>query len=499
MEPSRAPVLRLCLGLIDLASRLVPAAQRPGWRQEWEAELLHRWDWMERQRRVGPRQQADLVRRVMGALPDAAWLRRQLTLDADVVHDIRHGIRLLRRESGFAGAAVAVLALGLASTTAIFTLVDTLLLRRLPYPDPDRIVMAWQSNPRERLEKDEVAPANFLDWRERSRSFEVLAAAIPFSYDYTGGDVPEVFFAAQVTEDFFRALGVRPALGRAFLREEHQKGREKVAVISDGLWRRRFAADPSLVGRTIPLENEAYTVVGVLPAEFDPGLLPSSGIRELWTPHVQAEHERRIRGTGWWNVVGRLKPEVSLAQAREEMRTVAAVMASEHPRTNSNVTATLQLFRDHLTAGVRPALHLLAGAVALVLLIAWANVAGLLLARGTRREREMAVRASLGAGQGRLVRQLLAENALIAILGCAVGLALASWGVGAIVSLSPINVPRLHQVQLDGRVFGFAALITVLTTLGCGMLPALRLSRPRLGKSLREGARTARRRPPARA
>ncbi len=482
-------VLRTCLALLRVASRLVPRHQREGWLAEWRAEVLHRWGRLEARQQLGPRQQAEIARRVMGALPDAVWLRRQLTLDADLVHDLRHGLRGLHRGGGPALAAASVLALGLGAATAVFGVADALLLRPLPYREPERIVTLWQTHAKRPGLLEEVAPANFLDWRERLRSFEQVAAANPWAYDYTGGAEPEVFFAIRVSEGFLEALGTTPQLGRGFLREEYRAGRENVALLAHGLWQRRFGGDPGIVGRSIPLDGASYTVVGVLPADFEPGLLPTSGERGLLTPHVVEEHERQVRGSAWWNVVARRKSGVTKEQAQQDLDGVARQLALEYPRTNTDSGVRAVPLAEHLTAGVREALWLLLGAVALLLLITWSNVAGLLLARGAAREGELVVRASLGASRGRLVRQLVAENLLVAVLGCGIGIALASAGMDAIVALSPVDVPRLGQVGLSGRVLAFALLLSLVSALACGWAPALRFSRQRPGGALRAASR----------
>ncbi len=492
MSAVRPPlVVRVCLRFLRLAGRLVPPSRREAWRNEWEAEVLHRWHWLESRRELGPRSQADLARRVLGALPDAAWLRRQLTADAEHVHDLRHGVRRLRRDAAFALGVAGILGLGIGGATAIFGVVDALLLRPLPYHEPERVLTLWQTRLGGAADRDEVAPANFVDWRERARSFEALAAAVPHSYDYTAGGEPEVFYAIQVTEGFFEALGVRPRLGRTFRPEEHQAGREKVALLTHGLWQRRFGGDPGLVGRTIPLENEPYQVLGILPQEFDPGLHPTSGARGLWTPHVVEEHARRTRGSTWWNVVARLQPGTTLAQAQAEMDAIARGLAREHPRTNTDSGIEIVPLPEHLTSGVRPALGLLVGAVAVLVLVTWTNVAGLLLARGVERERELAIRSSLGAGSGRLLRQLLTETALLALIGGMLGLLLAHAGMAAIVALSPADVPRIGQLRLDSRGIAFALLLVLSTALACGGVPAWRFSRPRLEPFLRAGSATA--------
>jgi putative ABC transport system permease protein len=479
-------VLRGCLALLRALSALVPRHEREAWLDEWSAEVVHRWRALEAREALGPREQAHLARRVMGALPDAVWLRRQLTSDADLVHDLRHGLRVLRRDFGASLAAAAVLGLGIGASTAVFGVADALLLRPLPYRDADRIVTLWQTHAARPGQLDEVAPANFLDWRDRLRRFEHVAAANPWAYDLTGGAEPEVVFAIRVSEGFLEALGTTPFLGRGFRPEEYAAGREQVALLAYGLWQRRFGGDPGIVGRTIPLDGAAYTVIGVLSADFEPGLLPTAGERGVFTPHVFEEHDRQVRSTGWWNVVARRKAGVSADEAQQELDLVAASLAAEHPRTNARTGIRALPLAEHLTAGVRKPLLLLLGAVGLVLLVTWSNVAGLLLARGASRGGELEVRASLGATRRRLLRQLVAENAIVAFAGAALGILLAGWGMDAIVALSPVDVPRLGQVQLGGRVLGFAIVLALLSTLACGLLPALRFSALHGGAALRE-------------
>ncbi|HET8647714.1 MAG TPA: ABC transporter permease [Vicinamibacteria bacterium] len=484
---TRPPLtLRLCRRLLAVASWILPRAQRAEWRQEWEAEVLHRWlngAGLQAATRLG------LLRRVMGALPDAAWMRRQLTADADAVRDLRHALRLLHRRRGFALAVVAVLALGVGATTALFALIDALLLRPLPYAESERLMTLWESNPRAGEEPDDVAPGDFFDWQQRSTRFQGMAAAVPFAYDYTGGSAPEVFFAVRVTEGFFRTMGVVPLLGRDFLPEEHVAGRENVVLLDHAFWKRRFGGDPRIVGTLLPLEGLPYTVVGVLPPGFEPGLLPTAGPRGIWTPHVVAEHERRTRGSAWWAAVARLKPGVTREAAQSEMDAIAAVLAGEHPRTNQGVKVLVIPFAEHLTGSVRAPLRLLAGAAALVLLLAAANVVGLLLARGAERERELAVRAALGAGRLRLVRQLLAETLLLGALACAAGVLLARWAIASLVALTPVDVPRLGTVALDARALAFAGAVALLTTVACGLAAALVASRPAARGTLRDPGR----------
>jgi putative ABC transport system permease protein len=466
-----------CLLVVRLFSALVPAAARRDWREEWEAEVRHRWITLEQRRHLDWRTRMDLFRRSLGALPDAAWLRRQFTADADLVHDARHGLRVLRKSPAFALSAIGILGLGIGGTVAIVALLDTLIFRPLPYEDADRVVTIWQ-RPAATGVREDVAPANFLDWSERARTFERMAAAIPYSHDYTGGDEPEVFFGATVTEGFFETLGVRPVLGRTFLPEEHRRGGQPAVLLTHGLWLRRFAGDPTIVNQAISLDGRPYTVVGVLPRDFAPQMFQRPGELGVWTARVAQDSDRQIRGSAWWAVVARLRPGVSVAEANAEMETIAAALAVEHPRTNRGSSAAVIPLREHLMGDVKLPLLIMLGAVLLVLLIGCANIASLLLARGLEREREFAIRAALGAGRARLVRQLVAESLLLSAIAAAAGVVVARWALAAIVALAPSGIARLHDAAIDGRILLFALALTTLTAMAFGVLPAMQFSRP---------------------
>jgi putative ABC transport system permease protein len=478
MSKRRDPTaLRLCLTLVRLFGAIVPGRWRADWQAEWEAEVRHRWESLDRRHRLDWRAQMDLVRRAFGAFPDAAWLRRQFTSDADIVHDVRHGVRTLRQSPAFTLAAVAILALGMGGTVSIASMLDTLIFRPLPYEDADSIVTVWQRHAARGGVREDVAPANFLDWRDRATSFTALAAAIPYSYDYTGGGEPEVFFGAQVTEGFWDALGIRPILGRTFMPEEHVRGARRVVVISHGLWQRKFGGDRAILNRAISFDGIPFTVVGVLPSEFAPQLLPRPGELGVWTPKVIQEHEPRVRASAWWNVVGRVKPGLTIEQAQAEMDAISRELGREHPRTNDGLSVLLVPMREHLMGGLRLPLLLMLGAVVLVLGIGCINVASLLFARGIQREREFAIRSALGAGRGRLVRQLVAESLLLSAVAAAAGVALAHWGLRLIVALAPGGVLRLRDAAVDGRMLAFAVVITIVTALAFGLIPALQFSR----------------------
>jgi putative ABC transport system permease protein len=479
--------LTTALWLIAVASILVPRAERADWRREWEAELEHRWGSLDRSRQLSWRTSMDLIRRAFGALPDAAWIRRQFTADADLVHDIRHTARLLAKTPGVTAIALLVFAIGIGATTAIASLADTLLVRPLPLPDADRIVTLWERNRATGIEREDVAPGNAIDWVRRARSFQAIATIEPWSVDYTGGTEPEVMLAAKVSEGFFDVLGVPMVHGRAFLPQEYRRGNDRVVVLGHGVWERRFGADPALVGRAMQLDGEPYTVVGVLPPGIELRLFDARSERAVWLPKYFEEYEPKIRATGYWNVFGRLKPGLAVEQAAAELEAVSAQLASEYPRTNQNTVGQVVPLRSHLAGSLHALVPLLIGAASLLLVVACANVANILIARGAVRGREFAVRQALGAGRGRVIRQMLAESLLLATLGGALGLLIARWSLDLIARLRPADVARVDQIPLDARAAAIACGLTILAAVVAGLAPAVQLSRPAATTALREG------------
>ena len=382
--------------------------------------------------------------------------------------------------------AVAGLALGVGASTALFSVLNAVLLRPLPYRDPERLVMVWDSVPRQRLHHNLVSPPNFVDWQRQSPVFESMEAYTETFLNLVvdDGEAPERVYGLAVTPLFFDTLGVRPALGRLFVPEDGvAEGAPRPVILSHGLWHRRFGGDPGIVGRSIRLGR----VVGVLP----PGFFFPSRRFEAFQPlsGFTEDQLRSWRHRRWLTVVARLRAGVGIEEAQAAMNTVAARLAAQYPDANEGRGAHVRPVEEELLGTVRPALFLLQGAVAFVLLIAAANVANLQLVRSLTRGRELATRAALGATRRRLVRQLLAESLLLALLGGCAGILLAFWGARLIVAISPADVPRIGEVGLDGRVLMFSLLCTLSACLVSGLLPALRASRTDLRDALEQGSR----------
>ncbi len=403
--------------------------------------------------------------------------------------DVRYSARMLLKRPAYTLIAVITLALGIGANAAIFSIINDVLLRSLPYPEPDRIVTLWESNTKENIARDDVSPANFLDWRERQQVFSDIAFANPNSLEYAGSDEPEVIRAAAVSKGFFQVFGAGALYGRTFLPEEYEVGKNQAVVLSHGIWQRRFGGDANIVGRTLTLDGLPTTVVGVMPSDFRLYLFDRE--EEMWSPQVPNDAMKQQRKATYLKVVARLKLGVTQAQAQAELNNIAAQLAQENPNTNQGIGITAVTLPEHLKGKWRQALLILFAAVGLVLLIACANVANLSLARGWEREREFAIRAAIGAGRSRIMRQLLIESLLIASLGCVGGLLLAVWGVDLIVAFNPGDIPRIEEVGLNSLTLVFVSVVSLLTTLIFGLAPALQLSKPDLQSTLKDTGQTA--------
>ena len=411
----------------------------------------------------------------------ARWL-------SDAAYDLRYAARALRRNPAFAVVAVLTAALGIGATTAVFSVVDGILIKPLPFPEADRLVSVWSANPRQGDDPFTTSPPDFRELASAdTRAVRSLAAFYPTAFTLAvGGDEPLRVSGARVSPTFFATLDVAPRHGRAFLPADGEYGAHRVLLISDGLWARAFGRDAAIVGKTVTLDREPFTVVGVMPPEVR---FPERRT-DAWVPIAfEPGNALNTRGNYFLQIVGRLGPSAAIAQAHDALHRIAARVAAEHPEGNMT-TVRLVPLRDQLVgAGVRSALLVFFGAIALVLLIACVNLASLLLARGAARQRELAVRTGLGASRGRLVRQLLAESLLIGVLGGVAGALLAAVGVTALRAGGPADLPRLDEVAVDARALAFVTLLSVVTAVGFGLAPALQTSRASAAMALREGGR----------
>ncbi|HEY0321338.1 MAG TPA: ABC transporter permease [Pyrinomonadaceae bacterium] len=391
--------------------------------------------------------------------------------------DIRFGLRMMLKTPGFAVVAVITMALGIGANTAIFSVVNGVLLRPLPYPEPSRLV-TMRSN---------MSVPDMQDFQERTKSFEEGGGAVLQALDYTGGSEPVQVQAAHSTAGLFKVLGAKPALGRVISPEEDRFGGERVVVLMHGFWQQQFGGDKNIIGRVIPLSGNDYTVIGVMPPDF---VLPYGKPDVFTSVRVSNPVASAVRGVHFLRTYWRLKPGVTLAQAQAEMPSIEKQLEQLDPIENKNRRIIPMPLHERVVGDTRPALLVLFGAVALVLLIACANFANLLMARSAARQQEIVIRTALGAGRTRLVRQLLTESVMLSLLGGAVGLVLAMWGIDLLMAFQPENLPRLESVRLDRWVLMFTFGVSVITGLVFGLVPAWRASRANVSEALKEGGRS---------
>jgi putative ABC transport system permease protein len=410
-----------------------------------------------------------------------------------LLQDLRYGMRMLIKRPGFTFVAVIALALGIGANTAIFSVINAVLLRPLPFAEPERLVNLWETRPQRGITQNPASYPDFADWRDQNDVFEYVAAHNSSDFTLTGDDNPTLLQGAVVSADLFPLLRAQAATGRVFGPEDDKNGAPLTVILSHTLWKQRYNSDPNVVGSNLTLNSKSYTVIGVMPEGFQ--FPVQNDPVELWATYAYSltptdgSSIADQRGAHFLQVVARLKPGVTLEQARAAMATISARLSEKYPDTNTDWGATASPLHDDLVGDVRPALLILMGAVGCVLLIACSNVASLLLARATSRHKEMAIRAALGASRMRVIRQLLTESVLLSIAGGALGLLIALWGTDALVAASGDQLPRAAQIGLDLRVLGFTLLVSVLTGVLFGLVPAIHSSKTDLNEALKEGGR----------
>jgi len=407
--------------------------------------------------------------------------------------DIRYGIRMLTKRPGFTAVAIIALALGIGANTAVFSVINAVLLRPLPFANPDRLVNVWTTRPQRGINKMVSSYPDFSDWRSRNNVFEGLAAYTEADYTLTGGDSPLRVGGMATSSDLFSVLGANPIIGRTFSADDDRNGAPLTVVFSHRLWKQNYNFDPGVIGSTVTLNSKSYTVIGVMPEGFQ--FPVQSKPVELWTTFANAltasgeDSIAEQRGAHFLRVIGRLKRGVTPQQARADVETIAGQLTDKYPDTNTGIGVTVNPASEDLVGDVRPALLIMMGAVGCVLLIACTNVASLLLARATTRHKEMAIRAALGASRVRVLRQLLTESLVLSIAGGAIGLLIALWGTDALVAVSGDELPRAAGIGLDMRVLGFTLLVSLVTGVLFGIAPAIHASKTDLNEALKEGGR----------
>jgi predicted permease len=473
------------LWLIKFIGAVVPRRLRADWRQEWEAELRYREELLAEWDNLNWITKLDLLWRSLGAFRDAMLLQ-PTRLEDEMFQDLRFGARMLLKNPGFTAVVIMTLALGIGANAALFSVVNGVLINPLPFPQPEQLITLHQSKPN--FATGAIPYPNFRDWQRENQTFSAMAISRGTSFTLIGAGEAEQVDGRWVSANFFSVHGVKPQLGRDFAPGEDERGAGPVVMISAALWQRKFGGSTDVIGKSLTLDDKSYTIIGALPASFT--LYRNT---DVYTPIGQWNTpalQNRSAALGLHGI-GRLKPGVTLAQAQADMDGVMRRLGATYPEANRGNGAALIPLKERLVGDVGPVLWTLLGAVGFVLLIACVNVSNLLLARSTGRTREFAIRAALGAGQWRLLRQSLTESTLLALAGGGLGLALAAWGTKAAITALPTTLPRAADVGMDGRVLVFTLAISLLTGVLSGLAPALKTSQRRLAETLKEGGRGA--------